>query len=608
MLAFTASSFAEGKTVYLSAGPWADDGGHFAVWAWEGENEGQWIPMEYVDNEFAVYKAELPQGTTNFLFARFYTATAVGSYAWEKGETDNRPSHVTADIDVKDGVDLYRITAMGPMYRTTGNKSGMFEESGTFTPAQWEWKDYTVTFETNKGWENVYAFVWNNNNGANFDDRVITLENGKISKPKGNGTKITATLENGVYTYSFKAEDAPLMIRFSNGKSGTAKEQTDNMEFVNGKLYTFNNPGKTVYLSAGPWADDGGHFAVWAWEGENEGQWIPMEYVDNEFAVYKAELPQGTTNFLFARFYTATAVGSYAWEKGETDNRPSHVTADIDVKDGVDLYRITAMGPMYRTTGNKSGMFEESGTFTPAQWEWKDYTVTFETNKGWENVYAFVWNNNNGANFDDRVITLENGKISKPKGNGTKITATLENGVYTYSFKAEDAPLMIRFSNGKSGTAKEQTDNMEFVNGKLYKFNNPVYYLVGTMNDWTISDEYQLEPNPETEGEYMITLDLAAGTELKVKSNDDIWYPGDGSDNYKLENGGNYTVYFRPDGSGGDDWYYKYLFVKDSSTGINAINAALKKGAVIYTLQGVRVNQVVKGNIYIINGKKVLVK
>ena len=44
MLAFTASSFAEGKTVYLSAGPWADDGGHFAVWAWEGENEGQWIP------------------------------------------------------------------------------------------------------------------------------------------------------------------------------------------------------------------------------------------------------------------------------------------------------------------------------------------------------------------------------------------------------------------------------------------------------------------------------------------------------------------------------------------------------------------------------------
>ena len=167
---------------------------------------------------------------------------------------------------------------------------------------------------------------------------------------------------------------------------------------------------------------------------------------------------------------------------------------------------------------------------------------------------------------------------------------------------------MIRFSNGKSGTAKEQTDNMEFVNGKLYKFNNPVYYLVGTMNDWTISDEYQLEPNPETEGEYMITLDLAAGTELKVKSNDDIWYPGDGSDNYKLENGGNYTVYFRPDGSGGDDWYYKYLFVKVSSTGINAINAALKKGAVIYTLQGVRVNQVVKGNIYIINGKKVLVK
>ena len=399
------------------------------------------------------------------------------------------------------------------------------------------------------------------------------------------------------------------MIRFSNGKSGTAKEQTDNMEFVDGKKYVFNNPGKTVYLSAGAWADDGGHFAVWAWEGENEGQWIPMEYVENEFAVYKAELPDGCTNINFARFYAATAVGDYAWEKGDTDNRPSHVTADIELKDDVDLYKITAMGPMYRNTGSKSGMFEEAGKFTPAQWNWKDYTVTFETNKGWENVYAFVWNNNNGANFDERVITLENGKIAKPKGNGTKITATLENGVYTYSFKAEDAPLMIRFSNGKSGTAKEQTDNMEFVNGKKYVFNNPEYYLVGSMNDWTENDQYKLEANPEAAGEYMITLDMDAGAELKIKSNGGTWYPDGVGNNYVIQNAGKYTVYFRPDGSGGDDWYYKFFYVKEEDgTSIKAVKAALEKGAVIYTLQGVRVNNIQKGGIYIINGKKVVVK
>ena len=703
LLTFAVNGFADAKTVYLSAGPWADDGGHFAVWAWGGENPGQWIPMDYVEDEFAVYKATLPEGITGFQFARFYAATAVGDYAWEKGDVDNRPSHVTEDITLKDDVDLYKITAMGPMFRTAGGHSAMFEEAGKYSPAEWNWQDFTVTFATNKGWENVYAFVWANNNGANFDDRITTLEDGKISRPKGNGTKITATLKDGVYTYSFKAEAAPAMIRFSNGKSGAAKEQTDNLEFENGKLYVFNNPeyylvgtmndwaiaepykleanpeaageymitltlaagdefkvksdadvwypgddtpnykvadagsytvyfrpdgtggddwfynviyvkanaapaeGKTVYLSAGPWADDGGHFAVWAWGGENPGQWIPMDYVEDEFAVYKATLPEGITGFQFARFYAATAVGDYAWEKGDVDNRPSHVTEDITLKDDVDLYKITAMGPMFRTAGGHSAMFEEAGKYSPAEWNWQDFTVTFATNKGWENVYAFVWANNNGANFDDRITTLEDGKISRPKGNGTKITATLKDGVYTYSFKAEAAPAMIRFSNGKSGAAKEQTDNLEFENGKLYVFNNPEYYLVGTMNDWAIAEPYKLEANPEAAGEYMITLTLAAGDEFKVKSDADVWYPGDDTPNYKVADAGSYTVYFRPDGTGGDDWFYNVIYVA-SNTGITDVKAALNEGVAVYTLQGIRVNNVRKGDIYIFNGKKVVIK
>ena len=230
LLTFAVNSFSEGKTVYLSAGPWADDGGHFAVWAWGGENPGQWVPMEYVENEFAVYKAVLPEGATGIAFARFYAATAVGDYAWEKGDTDCRPSHVTQDIELKSDVDLYKITAMGPMFRTAGAKSAMFEEAGLFAPAQWNWQDFSVTFATNKGWENVYAFVWKSNNGANFDDRLTVKEGDKIFRPKSNGTKITATLQDGVYTYSFKAEEAPAFIRFSNGKSGAAKEQTENLE------------------------------------------------------------------------------------------------------------------------------------------------------------------------------------------------------------------------------------------------------------------------------------------------------------------------------------------------------------------------------------------
>ena len=43
-------------------------------------------------------------------------------------------------------------------------------------------------------------------------------------------------------------------------------------------------------------------------------------------------------------------------------------------------------------------------------------------------------------------------------------------------------------------------------------------------------------------------------------------------------------------------------------TGINAVNAAISKGAVIYNLQGVRVEKAYKGGLYIVNGKKVMMK
>lgn len=45
-----------------------------------------------------------------------------------------------------------------------------------------------------------------------------------------------------------------------------------------------------------------------------------------------------------------------------------------------------------------------------------------------------------------------------------------------------------------------------------------------------------------------------------------------------------------------------------TSTGIYAINAAIADGTVVYNLQGVRVKDVKKGGMYIVNGKKQIVK
>ena len=95
----------------------------------------------------------------------------------------------------------------------------------------------------------------------------------------------------------------------------------------------------------------------------------------------------------------------------------------------------------------------------------------------------------------------------------------------------------------------------------------PVYYVVGTMNNWTPSDEYKMVLNEAAEGtEYMFTFDAEANTELKVKDAKGAWYPGDGTENFKLNDAGNYTIYFRPNADGGDNWYYQYIFaIKNES-------------------------------------------
>ena len=90
------------------------------------------------------------------------------------------------------------------------------------------------------------------------------------------------------------------------------------------------------------------------------------------------------------------------------------------------------------------------------------------------------------------------------------------------------------------------------------------YYVVGTMNDWQASDEYKLATNAATEGEYMTTLQLAKDDEfkvIKVEGETTTWYPDGMDNNLKVEVSGEYDIYFRPDGQGGQDWHDGYIYL-----------------------------------------------
>ena len=90
------------------------------------------------------------------------------------------------------------------------------------------------------------------------------------------------------------------------------------------------------------------------------------------------------------------------------------------------------------------------------------------------------------------------------------------------------------------------------------------YYLIGTMNDWCPSRQFQLTQNPYNTDEYMITLTLNEDAEFKVIGVDGegnwTWYPGGSDPNYVVPATGEYTVYCRHNYSGDDKWYYGCIY------------------------------------------------
>lgn len=177
---------------------------------------------------------------------------------------------------------------------------------------------------------------------------------------------------------------------------------------------------------------------------------------------------------------------------------------------------------------------------------------------GWHQV-------NNGTKVTvpsakDAVISVKTYQNANALKFG-ETAATAEADPATYTATADDATLVI-----------EQTGNGYWSNLSItlpaVSTSKTEYYVAGSMNGWGPKAEYKLTRNEaatEVE-EYMINLSLKADDEFKVVKSMDgesvaTWYPTGMDNNYKITADGDYTIYFRPNGDGGDDWYYKCIYV-----------------------------------------------
>lgn len=128
---------------------------------------------------------------------------------------------------------------------------------------------------------------------------------------------------------------------------------------------------------------------------------------------------------------------------------------------------------------------------------------------------------------------------------------------------------------------KEELNAFNVTDVVLVMAPEPDYYLVGSMNEWTENEAYKFTANPNNPGEYMLATNLTEGASLKVKSSEGTWYPDGMDNNYTVDaaHSCNVTVYFRPDGQGGNDWHYGFFYVTETDhTGIS--NTAVDTKAV----------------------------
>ena len=150
------------------------------------------------------------------------------------------------------------------------------------------------------------------------------------------------------------------------------------------------------------------------------------------------------------------------------------------------------------------------------------FTAKFENPEDtWEKVYAYTWT---GGEYD-KVEQLG-------AWPGTEITATVdENGIYTATIAAQEAPANIIFSNGLEGDALVQTEDFVFEDGKTYQYILPATDIVVTPE--TGADIYAaVEAEKATvrkvgsisivlaqDGSYTVSAPLVAYKNLEIQAN-----------------------------------------------------------------------------------------
>lgn len=223
---------------------------------------------------------------------------------------------------------------------------------------------------------------------------------------------------------------------------------------------------------------------------------------------------------------------------------PTEGTQDIEefTYQGVTLTPYTGTTPVRLNT-------ETDGSYTLRFYKAKDGVkgaIQFSVATGNYITSVVITGNTQLAN-----ATPDTGTKSMSSDNKT-LTWTPADGATTTS---------VKFENSGDKTINVNTVTVTYVAASAA---GPDYYVVGDMTEWGTLETFKMSVNPDNSAEYMLTKQFAAGNQIKVEDSNGVYYPDGTGNHYTLTKDGTHTIYFRPDGQGGSDWHYGYIYVDDS--------------------------------------------
>ncbi|MBQ3330215.1 MAG: starch-binding protein [Ruminococcus sp.] len=578
------------------------------------ESKGKPVPFYYGEilggagtdiSNYTQYMAITDNETGNSArsSADWQSASGLANASYQKGAGASKSvlwaeSHDTYEHNESTGVSSEVLNRTWAIVGARAESTGLFfaRPASTLGSASTDtnWKSTAVT-EVNK-FKNHFVGTSEYLSSSGSTAYIVRGSKGVvISKLDGGGSvELSVQMNSGTYTDQVSGNTFTVSngtISGTVGSTGVAVvyDPTDDaLNYITADTLYFKP-------SSGEWSQGNERYAMYVFNTATDtNAWVSMSSAGDGY--YSAAVPSGNwTNVIFCRMNGSNDTNNWDNKWNQTDN--------LFPADGTDCYLLasgtwTVYGaPCAHTYGQPAWSWANdyssaTATFTCSQCgdvqtetdsspslnaEETAYTatVTFNgtvyTNKlniggsgDDDSTYTIYAIDNANWNTDPMKIYWWGSNGENPEwASPVAMTSFSGTKVYTFDIPTDVVGIIFRDSTGA-----KQTDNIEsgFADGAVWSItgytNNysvskmPDYYLVGSMNSWTENDDYKFAISANSDGkvEYKLSgVDLPANAEIKVKGNDNSWYPG--GDNKTVDTADTYDVYFRPNGDGNSDWF-----------------------------------------------------